>query len=147
MPLTPLRDLVTGEVIPHDHPEINDTDGIIRRISEEFLVFDEKIGSKRISTMAFRASSGTNGGMSVDLQVQIEEAGLDVRQYVTSPKWVGSVRFEAHMLRERALMVGYKPTPSNPYHGEVWGNFSRSIQRYLQNNCSWFVEIPGAAIR
>lgn len=147
MPLTPLRDPSTGEVTPHDHPEIKDTDGIIRRISDEFLVFDEKIGSKRISTMAFQASSGPNGGMSVDLQVQIEEAGLDARLYVTSPRWIGSVRFEAHMLREKALLVGYKPMHSNPYHGEVWGNFSRPIRLHLLNNCSWFVEIPGASIR
>lgn len=146
MPLTPQRNPTTGQVIPHDHPEIKNTDGIIRRISEEQLVFDEKIGRKRISTKAFQASSGPNEGMSVDLQVQIEEAGLDARVYVTTPKWIGSVRLEAGTLRERNLKVGFRPTRNNPYHGEVWGAFPKSTQRYLLNNCVWFVEIPGVSI-
>lgn len=146
MPITPLRDPVTGHVIPHDHPEIKDSDGIIRRVSEEQLVFDEKLGCKRISSKLFRASSGHNGGMSVDLQVQIEEAGLDARLYVTTPKWIGSVRLKAGSLREKKLKVGCEPSRNNPYHGEVWGDFSRTTQRHLLGNSAWFVEIPGATI-
>ncbi len=59
--------------------------------------------------------------MSVDLQQQIEEAGLDARTYVTTPRWVGSLRFEASALRDEGFLVGFDPLPENPHHGEVWG--------------------------
>ena len=135
-----------GNVIPHDHEDIHAQDGIIRRIPEQHIVIDEKIGGKRISSMAFRCSSGANGGMSVDLQQQIEEAGIDAREFVTSPQWMGSVRFFAGQLRTEGLLVGYDPIETNPYHGEVWGNFSRRMQIRLQQLCEWFVPIEGVTI-
>lgn len=135
-----------GNVIPHDHEGIHAQDGIIRRIPEQHIVFDEKVGGKRISSMAFRCSSGANGGMSVDLEQQIEEAGLDAREFVTNPLWIGSVRFVAGQLRTEGLLVGYDPIDTNPYHGEVWGNFSRRMQNRLQQLCEWFVLIDGVTI-
>ena len=90
MPLAPPPFDSNGEIVPHDHDGILPDDGIIRRISEHWVVYDQKLGHKRISSMAFKASSVPNGGMSVDLQREIEEAGLDAKVYVCSPKWIGS---------------------------------------------------------
>jgi hypothetical protein len=84
--------------------------------------------------------------MSVDLQAQIEEAGLSAMQYVTSPPWLGSVRFTAGSLRAEGYQVGFDPLVDNPYHGEVWGSFTKSRQRRLKQLCTWFVPIPGASI-
>jgi hypothetical protein len=67
LPLKPPPRDEVGVVIPHDHDEISSDDQIIRRISEQFLVKDEKTGGRRISSMAFNPSTGPNGGMSVDL--------------------------------------------------------------------------------
>jgi hypothetical protein len=136
-----------GEVIPHDHPGILVTDGVIRRISEQQIVYDDKAaGGRRISSLAFKASAGLNGGMSVDLQMEIEAAGLDARQYVTTPRWMGSIRFEAGSLRAESLQVGFDPLPDNPYHGEIWGDFSRSKVRRLRELCQWFVPIDNVSI-
>jgi len=136
-----------GDVLPHDHPEIQPNDGIIRRIPEQWVVDDEKaVGGRRLSSLAFRASSGTNGGMSIDLQQQIEDAGLDAKQYVTTPRWVGSIRFVATSLRGEGFQVGYDPTAENPYHGQVWGNFCKAKQRRLRVFCEWFVPLPGVSI-
>ena len=96
--------------------------------------------------MVFKASTGGNAGMSIDLQAQIEEAGIDVREYVTTPRWVGSIRFTAQQLRDEEFKVGYDPLPDNPYHGEVWGTFSRSKQKRLKELCEWFVEIDEVVI-
>jgi hypothetical protein len=41
-------------------------------------------GRKRLSSMAFNPSSGPQGGMSVDLQAQIEEAGLNCREFINT---------------------------------------------------------------
>ena len=81
--------------------------------------------------------------MSVDLEVSILEAGLNPKSYVTTPRWTGSVRFEAGALRNEGLRVGFNPLPENPHHGEVWGDFSQSRKRRLQQLCEWFVPIEG----
>ena len=96
--------------------------------------------------MAFKASTGVNGGMSVDLQTQIEEAGLDARSYVSTPRWMGSLRLEAGPLRAEGFDVGFDPLNNNPYHGEVWGAFSKSKQKRLRELCQWFVPIEGVSI-
>jgi hypothetical protein len=96
--------------------------------------------------MVLKPSSGPNGGLSVDLQRQIEEAGHDARIYVTSPRWVGSIRFEAKQFRELGFKVGYDPVVDNPHHGEVWGDFNRTNQRELFRLCQWFVPIDGVVI-
>ena len=151
MPLQPLRDEY-GAVIPHDHLEILPGHGIIRRISEQWVVSDEKVSGRRISTVAFKPSSSPNGGLSVDLQNEIEKAGFDAKRYVTTPRWIASVRLEAHQPRDEGFIVGPDPIDAspgidaNPYHGEVWGNFTRSKQRRLLSMCKWFVPIEGVLI-
>lgn len=142
MPLEPPPRDRAGKVVPHDHTGVGPSDGVIRRISENQLVTD-KNGQRRISSKAFQASSGPNAGMSVDLECSIIGAGLDVATYVTTPRWIGSVRFEAGALRQEGYQVGFDPIPENPHHGEVWGDFGRSRRRRLQQLCVWFVPIPG----
>jgi hypothetical protein len=37
-------------------------------------------------------------------------------------------------------MVGYNPLlPENPYHGEVWGNFTTRLRKRLAALAEWFV--------
>ncbi len=145
MPLSkpPLDD--TGEVVPHDHEGIANGDRVIRRISEEHFVPDAT-GGRRISTMAFQASSDGNRGMSVDLEASILEAGVDAKTFVTTPRFLGSVWFFAGFLREEAFMVGYDPLADNVHHGEVWGNFSRGRRNKLLNTAQWFVEVAGVSL-
>lgn len=102
--------------------------------------------------MAFKPSMGVNGGLSVDLQHEIEEAGHDARTYVTTPRWIGSVLFQAGELRDEGFMIGPDPIEAkpginaNPHHGEVWGNFTKGKQRRLLELCEWFVQIDGVSI-
>ena len=146
MPLQPPPRDAAGSVTPHNHEGIKANDGIIRRVSDQQIVTDAKSGGRRLSSMAFKASTGANAGMSVDLQKQIEDAGLDARTYVTTPRWTGSLRFEAGPLRAEGFMVGFDPLPDNPHHGEVWGAFSKAKQKRLSQICQWFVPIEGVAI-
>jgi len=147
LPLSqPSRD-ENDRVIPHDHDGISNDDWAIRRISERQLVLDPKVvGGKRISSIAFNPSIGPNGGMSVDLQSQIEEAGLNAMAFVTTPVWFGSVRFKVGQLRNVGFMVGYDPLETNLYHGEVWGGFTRSKKLQIQQLCEWFVHIENVSI-
>lgn len=98
--------------------------------------------------MAFQAASNDlGGGMSVDLQREIEEAGLNAFQFVTSPIWIGSVRFTAQQLREQDFMVGFDPLPpGNPFHGEVWGKFTTGKKKTLRRIAQWFVPIENVTL-
>lgn len=145
MPLTPPQRDGEGNVVPHDHQEIAGECGIIRRISEHFVV-EGDLGQKRISSMAFRPSSGPNGGMSIDIESSIVEAGVDPREHVTSPRWIGSIRFTAQALRNEQFQVGFDPLEENAHHGQVWGAFSKPQQKRLREICDWFVVIEGVAI-
>ena len=146
MPLKPPPRDAQGVVTPHNHDEISSDDQIIRRISELQLVDDEKTGGRRISSLAFNPSAGPNGGLSVDLKRQIEEAGLDARQYVTDAQWLSSIYFTAGALRENGFLVGSDPLPNNPYHGEIWGSFTTAQKKILQQLCRWFVQIDNVEI-
>lgn len=137
-----------GSVLPHDHDEIKDEDEVIRRISDYFISQNPD-GSFRISSMAYRASTGKNGGMSVDLKQLIEKDGKKPDEYVTTPRWMGSLLFKVSDLRGLEFQVGYDPITGpepNPYHGEVWGKFSNSKIQQLKNIAEWFVPIPDVNI-
>jgi hypothetical protein len=140
----PQRD-ENGQVIPYDCDGIEGADGIIRRISDQFIVPDGK-GGRRISSMAFKKSSGANAGMSIDIEKLIVEAGLSPREFVTAPKWMGSVRFTAQALRDEVLLVGFDPLEDNPYHGEVWGSFTSAKAKRLQRMAEWYVAIDGVQL-
>jgi len=145
VPLSPPPRDGSGQVIPHDHDGIAAGDGVIRRISTNQIVTDRS-GQKRISSIAFKPSSGLSAGMSVDFEVQIAEAGLDARTFVTTPYWTGSVWFTAGQVRQLGLLVGSDPIPQNPYHGEVWGIRTKAQQKQLQALAIWFVEISGVLV-
>lgn len=97
--------------------------------------------------MLFQASSGTNEGMSVDLQNEIEKAGLEAKTYVTTPRFFGAVRLRAGQFRGEGFQVGADPIPTNPFHGGVWGTFTKGKQKRLLNLCEWLVPIDGVSIR
>jgi hypothetical protein len=98
--------------------------------------------------MAFSPSSeAQGGGLSVDLQREMEESGRDAMKFVTNPPWIGSVRFTARQFRDEGFMVGFDPLPpDNPFHGQVWGRFTKGKQRQLLRLAQWFVAIPGVGL-
>lgn len=145
MPLSPPPRDPNGAVQPHDHDEITTGDGVIRRVSQQFIATGAD-GQPRVSSMALQPSSELNGGMSVDLERSIAEAGIDPRAFVTTPIFMGSVRFEAGQLRAEDMKVGFHPVPGNDHHGEVWGSFSKGKRARLLKIAQWFVAIEGVAL-
>ena len=151
-------------VTPYDDPGIFADDRIIRRIDiEEHIVPDNNTGGHRISTKAFRASSGHLGGMSVDLEALIVKNGVDPKHFVTNPKFMGSVFLYARELRALGFWIGLDPiaptsaSSGNPYHGEVWHvevgdaaietkQFTKAQQRQLARLAAWYVQIPGVSL-
>lgn len=150
MPKPPPHD-AEGNVVPHDHEEIETDSVVIRRISELQLCVD-KDGRRRISSKAYQGSNDSDGGMSIDIPSFIEEDGKDVAEWVTTPRWIGSVQLSVATLRGRNLLVGYDPLPNkhsdneNPYHGAVWGSFSKAAKKAIAQDAQWFVPIDGVEL-
>lgn len=132
----------SGKVMPHDHPEIGAEYGVIRRIHAQHVI-DAQDGTRRISSMAYQASSEPGGGMSVDIEELIHIHGLQPREHLLKGDFLGAVKLLAGAYRELGFLVGYDPLPDNLCHGEVWGNFSKAKKREIQRRVSWFVEIGG----
>jgi len=148
LPEPPAKD-ENGKTLPHDHEAITDDDVLIRRISDKQIA-NYPNGVRKVSSMAFKPSSGVNEGMSVDIERFIRNDERDPCEWVTTPRWYGSLQIRVQPLRRADLLVGYDPIlPDNPYHGQVWGQgkgFTKAQQNTLRGNSTWFVEIPGVSI-
>jgi hypothetical protein len=141
--LPPPRD-IEGKVIAHDNEKIRPEHLIIRRIADDYLVPDEKApNGRRVSSGAYSPSSDGNRSMSIDIEFLIIEAGKDAHEYVDTPQFIGSVYFVADFLRREQLLVGWDPRDENPYHGGVWGGFSKSQRRRLGREAQWYNAIEG----
>ena len=138
---------------PHDAPDIAAVDFVIRRINEKrHLVWDHDRQCRRISSMAFQASSGYGEGMSVDIEALIVAAGEEPQSFVVDADFAGAVAILVGNVRQLNLLVGYDPLDANPYHGQVWrspqaGQFTRRQRKGLAKAAAWYVEIEGVAIR
>lgn len=136
MPDTPKDQ--NGRVVPHDDLTITDEQRVIRHIHPSLYVNDEKVpGGRRVSSGAFSPSGISFPGMSVDLEKDMLDAGLDVLTYV--PEGHGAVAIPVKCVRALALLVGRSPTDANQYHAEVWrglsgGNFSQSMKNKLKDS-------------
>lgn len=146
--------------MPYDEREIGNDDIIIRRIDpRQHVVWDHDRNCERVSTKAFQASTKLNSGMSVDIEKMIQRDGINPREWVTSPRFKGSVFFLAEVARNLGLRLGYEPVEAdgnvaaNPYHGEVWGpeekpfKFTQSQQKGIHAAVEWYVELEGISIR
>ena len=145
---------------PYDEPLIGDGDFVIRRIDPKLhVVWDSDRGCERISSKAFQASSKLKSGMSVDIEKLMTSDGVVPAEYVTTPRFSGSVSFIAKAVRDLGLRVGFEPLakegtiPANPYHGEVWGpderpfKFTNSEKNRIHRSAEWYVELDGVALR
>jgi hypothetical protein len=133
----PPRD-ANGNVIPYDDADIGNDDGLIRHINPNYhVVLDKNTGRKRLSTAAFSESSKPPGGMSVDLERPLTEAGLDYLAMLPDTDF-GAVRLIAGEMRELGHKVGRNPLPQNPYHGEVWDiGRGRAAKKRIMEKSVW----------
>ena len=132
---------------PYDEEKVGSTDIVIRRIMpEQHVVFDANKNCMRLSSKLYSPSTGVNEGMSVDLEELIKKAGKAPVDFVTSPKFTGSVKFIASAIRGIGFWIGYDPIPENDHHGQVWGEkihskFTRTQKKELQAQAVWYVQI------
>lgn len=142
---------------PYDEPAILGEDLILRRINPEFhLTLDKNFNDRRVSTQAFKPSDD-GSWMSVDIEKLIVADGKDPKEWVTTGSFTGAVSFQAASARALGLKIGFDPIkehptlPDNPYHGAVWGPkphcISHGLRKKLLKSSTWYVEIPGVAIR
>jgi hypothetical protein len=145
---------LTELTAPYDEPEILDDDVIIRRVDPVWhVIFDDNRNCHRLSSKLYKASSGINGGMSVDIEKLINAEGLSPQQFVLKPPYLGAVAFSARAIRSFGLWIGYEPIQENPYHGEVWNSttsrhnkFTNSQVNSLMQIAKWYVQLDDVEI-
>ncbi len=140
----------TGEVLPHNHPDLVPGRRVIRRISKDLVVYDDNRGCQRLSSSLFK-NDPRNGYLSVDSEHCITERGADPREYVTSPYWFGALILDVSEFRsadtstsnESMWRIGMAPLDDNVCHGAVWGKITKGQSNTLQRNSEWLAEIHG----
>lgn len=127
-----------GVVVSYDDADIKNNDGLIRHINPGYhIVLDKNTGRRRLSTGAFSESSKPPGGMSVDLERPMIEAGLDRLAMLPNSDF-GAVRLIAGEMRELGHKVGRNPLPENPYHGQVWDiGRGRTAKKRIMEKSKW----------
>lgn len=147
----PLND--QGHVAPHNHTQILDSDYVIRLISSEWQVLDEKFPEgKRLSSVAWEPSSELNGGVSVVLESLLIADELNIPEFITSSRYPASIKMNVGSIRQHNFQVGYDPVkdePSisdNPYHCQIWGVTTKGKQNLLKNISSWVVALNNVSL-
>ena len=125
--------------------EIADDNELIRGITEEQVIYDERRKCRRVSSAAIDTSSEPNGGMSMDLRRLVEAAGISPEEHIEG-RWVGALLLTAGMLRAEGLRVGHDPLPTNPYHCQAWGKITKGMQRKILRSARWYVPVGGVNI-
>lgn len=133
-----------GKIAAHDHSGIGPSDGLLRHIDpDHHAPFDENLGRRRLSTMAFQESSD-GSGMSVDIEKLLEVDNCPQTEHLPGQSW-GMVRLPTAFCRGLGLQVGYYPVPSNDHHGAAWGIKTRGTRKQLRDQAEqqWIKRIPG----
>ena len=99
--------------------------------------------------MAFKASSYSNGGMSVDWLECLLKQEIDPKKFVSGPKFPCSMIFTAGDARAVGLSVGHSPIKGNECHVDIWnivGNravkFTSAQSAALVSSANWYVVPP-----
>ncbi len=105
-----------------------------RRITPHWYIQDAS-GKHRVSTQAFQDKGGA---MSVALGVVLDSLGLAPAVVIEGFPGFGLVLLRVGFLRASLkLGVVAAPTPEEPWHGEVYGKKTGSVQRQLARSCEW----------
>jgi hypothetical protein len=89
--------------------------------------------------------------MSVDLKSLCQLSGVDPAQHihpnkVAKERWPGAIEIQVGFLRSLGFMVGFEPLDENPFHGGVWGHFSKLNKRRILQAARWLIPIEGVSI-
>ena len=138
-----------GNVVPHDHPDLQGDNRVIRRISEQFIV-PSATGGRRLSSAVFK-NDARQGHLSLDSEKCILAIPEEPAAYVTTPVWVGALiisgtQFQAVQQPKKGdaiWQMGMVPVDGNDCHAGVWGKITAGNSNELQRRSDWLVPIPG----
>lgn len=140
----------SGDVLPHDHPDLTDDRRVIRRISDDYVVPDQNNGGQRLSSALFK-NDPRDGHLSVDFEHCILQKKMSPAAYVTDPQWFGALIIKIGDLRsvDKASVakdrwkIGMVPVEGNDCHAGVWGKITKGQSNDLQRKSNWLVRIDG----
>jgi hypothetical protein len=138
-----------GNVAPHDHPDLQGDNRVIRRISEQFVVPSAN-GGRRLSSAVFK-NDPRQGYLSLDSEKCILDLPDEPATYVITPVWVGALIISCAQFRsaqepkhgDAIWKIGMVPVDGNDCHAGAWGKITAGNSNELQRRSDWLVPIPG----
>jgi hypothetical protein len=140
----------SGEVLPHDHPDLANERRLIRRITSDHIIFDDNLGCNRISSGLFKCNP-KHGYLSIDSEHCNQNLQRDPAEYVTDPVFFGALMIDVGEFRsldraekpEQRWKIGIVPMGGNDCHGAVWGKITGGQSNDMQRKSQWLVRVPG----
>lgn len=147
-----------GQILPHDHPDLEGERRMLRGIAQQHIVYDANYNCQRLSSALFRNSPKRQGYLSFNSQRCIEAKGDDSVEYMAGRGWVGVVSMSVAHFRTfdpadqpaDRWKIGMVPLPDeqppDPCHGAVWGTISEGRANQIRRAVDWLVEVPGVVL-
>jgi hypothetical protein len=147
-----------GEIVPHDHPDLEGNALMLRGVADHHIVKDENYGCRRLSSALFKNDPRRQGYLSFNSQSCIETRNDDPGTYMTRRGWLGVVNMSVAHFRTydpapqspQSWKIGMLPlneeTPPDPCHAAVWGKINDSRANQIRRNVEWTVEIPNVVL-
>jgi hypothetical protein len=127
---------------PVDDATIASETQLYRRITTHYLVTDENVGCRRVSSGAF-----DNEDLSVAIGDTLEEDGRAPESVVENYPGEHLVAFTAGVARAFAQIIYREPEPDEPAHGIVFGKKKKSVKRALHDAAVWVLRPDDACER
>lgn len=120
-----------------DDPSIMDTCRLLRRIVQEWWVYDENRGAHRVSSQAF-----TNHELSVSIGDDLVAEGRRFEDVLERYPAEGLAAITARLAREKAQAIRRDPAPPELCHGLVIGKKTRAVCKAFAQEASTDVIRP-----
>ena len=147
-----------GQILPHDHPDLQGERRMIRGVHRRYIVMDANRGCERLSSSLFKNSPRRQGYLSFDSEYCLQNRGEDPIEYIGGSGWEGAVvitverfrSFDPSQAVNNQWKIGMVPLdqeiPPKPCHGAVWGAISEGKANEIRRATDWLVPIPDVVI-
>lgn len=148
----------SGQIRPHNHPDLAGAARMLRGVAQRHIVPDANFSCDRLSSALFKNCPKRQDYLSFNSEVCIEAGGDYPADYMIGRGWLGVVcmtvdKFRTYDPAEKDTdkwKIGMVPLPDEKppdlCHGGVWGKITEGRANEIRRNVDWFVEIPGVIL-
>lgn len=138
-------DLTPAAPMEPDDLSIMDDWRLLKRIPNDWVLWDENRNVWTISSMAFQGHRTNRRAFSVHLEPVLFENGLTHDFAVQDRNKFGLAALTAQQARSCQQVIQRDPQPDDPAHANVLGEKKDSIKKKLRDYAAWVIPPPKIA--